>query len=85
MDYFRFKQSVEWDFSDAESVLSDEVRKQPRYLKVTQQSRFILLQLSISDKRRRKESKVEITLPRGAVWDDGATIDGRTLERLYSK
>ena len=26
--FFRFKQSVEWDFSDAESVLSEEVTEE---------------------------------------------------------
>ena len=64
----RFNKSLEWDFSDADSVhsvLSEELAE-------------------ISD-RKRKESKVEVTLSQGRVWDEGATLDGRTLEKFYAR
>ena len=39
----------------------------------------------ISDRRNRKQSKVEVTLSHGRIWDDGATLKGSALLKHYER
>ena len=40
---------------------------------------------TINIRERKPSSKeVEITLSHGKVWEQGSTVDGRSLEKLYS-